>query len=90
MHIKMYADNTVLHCDIDKSIDIVAQIKTIIDKLCILNDLCKCNNFTINVEKTKCMLFLPSDGKFKSVWKNYPNIYLRGSQLKLIGNYTNT
>lgn len=61
--LKMYADNTILFCAIDRMQDLESQVKLINDELEILIEWCHFNRVTINIDKTKCLLFASSAQK---------------------------
>lgn len=88
LSLRMYADDTILFRTIDSKSCIGSQVKLINDELLILAEWCRYNRVTINVDKTKCVLFTSSDRKTHSVFPiGPPNLLLGGTKLEFVPNY---
>lgn len=88
LNIKMYADDTILYCEIDKSKNLENRIKCINEELEILSTWCKVNKVTIYIEKSKCMLFTPSKNRFRiDLQGEFPSLYLDHRKLGFVNTY---
>lgn len=88
MTVRMYADDTIFFCDIDDTKNLANQIDLINGELEVLMDWCKYNRVTINVDKTKCMLFASTARKISSAFPNgLPPLYLAQTQLNYVTSY---
>lgn len=84
----MYADDTALFKVIDLTTDIETQVELVNRDLENLGDWCISNKLTINVEKSKVMLFTAPLAKHRNVNpKSLPKLYLNGSSLTFVDTY---
>lgn len=56
----MYADDTILFCELETHDNPSGKIRKINDELVILSNWCRANSLTINADKTKFMAFSSS------------------------------
>lgn len=88
LQLRMYADDTILFCELDSKCDLANQITVVNNELLVLMEWCRYNRVTINVEKTKCMLFAPSARKISTVFPNgLPPLYLYQTRLSYVNSY---
>lgn len=86
--VKMYADDTVLFKSIDLASNIESQMMLINDDLKQLELWCRANKLTINVEKSKCMLFVAPLSRFKNYdTATLPDLCLNGARLTYVNTY---
>lgn len=84
----MYADDTVLYKRIDLSTDVDSQINCMNEDLSLLSLWCKINKLTINVEKSKGMLFVAPLSKFRDVNpETLTALCLNNVQLEYVNTY---
>lgn len=60
LDIRMYADDTVLFCELNRDGDIGRTVEKVNAELENFSQWCRFNFLTVNTSKTKCMLFSPS------------------------------
>lgn len=88
MTIRMYADDAVLFKELDLSNDVDGQIEGINSDLNLLGEWCMCNKLTINVDKSKSMLFIAPLSKYCHLDLNEsPDLYLNGTKLGYVKSY---
>lgn len=84
----MYADDTVMYCEISKNCNLKRKIDSVNEELAILGDWCRCNKLTINVDKTKCMMLTSTEKKYNLEFKGKNiDLFLNGMKLGYISNY---
>lgn len=60
LDIRMYADDTVLFCEVDYSGNVADTMKKVNSELELFSLWCRSNFLTVNTSKTKCVLFSPN------------------------------
>lgn len=86
--VKMYADDTILFKSIDLFNDVEYQLNQINEDLNLLGMWCKVNKLTINVDKSKVMLFVPPTPKYKDFdTRGLPGLFLISSKLCFVNSY---
>lgn len=82
MDVRMYADDTILFCELDTHDNPLGKIRNINDELSILNNWCRANSVTINADKTKFMVFSPNKRKFNNDFADgLPDLVLNDKHL---------
>lgn len=88
MSVRMYADDTVLFKEIDVESDIEDQICKINKDLVMFGSWCKQNKLTINVTKSKGMLFTAPLSKYRNMdTAVLPDLLLNGTKLSYVKVY---
>lgn len=86
LDIRMYADDTVLFCEIDRDADLCTQIDKVNEELETFSHWCRANSLTVNTSKTKCMLF-STKGVSKDLLYNDFRLDLNGERLGFVDTY---
>lgn len=85
---RMYADDTILFKSVDLSKDLDHQLSLINKDLSLLGNWCTVNKLTINVDKSKAMLFVAPLSKNRNLDHNdLPALSLNGSRLTFVNSY---
>lgn len=84
LDIRMYADDTVLFCEIDPKLDLCSVVSKVNHELDLFGHWCRNNLLTVNTSKTKCMLF--TAGKFVKL-PALIRLFLNGSVLSFVPVY---
>lgn len=84
----MDADDIILYCEIDPNADITSKIKEINAELSILSNWCRANVVTVNTDKTKCMMFAPTQRKLELKLKGRClDLVLNGKKIGFVDSY---
>lgn len=84
---RMYADDTVLFCEIKKG-DGEKRIKEVNNELSIFSEWCKKFFLTINVQKTRCMMFSSSKQRINNEFHGtLPELFLNNVKLAYVEQY---
>lgn len=88
MSVRMYADDTILFKEIYLANDIDDQMEGINQDLNRLGNWCKSNKLTINVDKSKGMMFVAPLSKYCHHYtKDLPALFLNSSKLCYVKSY---
>lgn len=87
LRVKMYADDTVFYCGVSRK-NLAGQVERINCELKMFSEWCRKNKGTLNVEKTKCVLFTPNLKKLKrELGDSYIDLTMGGKKLNFVDSY---
>lgn len=86
LDIRMYADDTVLFCEIDRASDDSLMVEQINIELGLFRDWCRANYLTVNTSKTKCMIFSVKANSSQMARIDY-SLRLNGQTLDFVNSY---
>lgn len=87
LNIRMYADDTVLFCEIDIKSNYKQVAQQINEELSSFEQWCRANLLTVNTDKSKCMLFRTSYYKGTDMESKIPPLLLNGERLGFVNHY---